>query len=251
MTRSAPPDNWQDLLAGYVLGNLDQEEAQAWQQLLAEYPELATEIDQLQEALSVIPYNIPEREPPAHLRETILAAAERAPSLSPLFSPPVQPSPRRFQQRRWLVLASSIAAAALLGLGIENYRLRQEVEQTQPILAALKQPGAQLFALQGTEKAATAAGSIVITPTQQVLVMAQNLPQLPSGQVYRLWAMTSAAKKPAYCGQFNSNSTTTLSAIWTVSELRCSQTPTQLLITAESATAPPIPQGELVMKSRV
>jgi anti-sigma-K factor RskA len=252
MTRSARPDNWQDLIAGYALGNLSPEEAETLQQLLTEHPELTSEVERLQEVLALIPYDVPEHEPPAYLKETILAAAQAddAPLL-PLFHDQPRPKPQRRVAKGWLSLAGTLAAAALVALAVENYRLRQEVEIDRPIIAALQQAGAQLYALQGTENAAQASGSIVITPQQQqVLVVAQNLPQLPPGQAYRLWAMPKNSKQPAYCGQFNTNATGTVSTLWPASDALCSKTPAQLLITAESATAPPVPQGDLVMKSR-
>jgi anti-sigma-K factor RskA len=252
MARSARPDNWQDLIAGYALGNLSSKEAEALQQLLTEHPELTTEVDCLQEVLALIPYNAPEYEPPDHLRDTILAAAQADEPLPRLFEPsPTLPTPTRPRHLRWLGLGGTIAAAALLALGIENHRLRQEVATDRPIIAALQQPDAQIFGLEGTENAARASGSIVISPQQQrILVVAQHLPQLPPGQAYRLWAMPKNSKKPAYCGQFNTSANGTVSTLWSASEATCSTAPSQLLITAESATAPPIPQGELVMKSR-
>ncbi|MBF2049886.1 MAG: anti-sigma factor [Elainella sp. C42_A2020_010] len=261
MTRSARPDNWQDLIAGYALGNLSPEEAEALQQLLSEHPELAEEVNRLQEVLALIPYDVPEHDPPAHLREAILAAAQADEPLPRLFDPthaglqpdkseppqPIKPRPAI----HWWGLGGAVAAAALLALGLENQRLRQEVETNRPIVAALQQPDARIYALEGTENAVGASGSIVITPQQQqVLVVAQNLPPLPQGQAYRLWAMPKNSKNPAYCGQFNTGTNGTVSTLWSISEARCQTAPSQLLITAESATAPPVPQGELVMKSR-
>lgn len=250
MIRSARPDNWQDLIAGYALGNLSPEEAEALQQLLIEHPDLAMEVDRLQEIFALIPYNVPEQEPPAHLKDAILAAAQSDDQITPLFQEQPRPKPQRSSSIRWFSLAGSIAAAALVALAVDNYRLRQEAESDRPIIAALQQPGAQIYTLEGIEDAAQASGSIVLTPGQQVLVVVQNLPQLPQGQAYRLWVMPQNSKNPAYCGQFNTKPTGTVSTLWSASDAVCSKAPAQLLITAESASAPPIPQGNLVMKSR-
>lgn len=261
MTRSARPDNWQDLLAGYTLGNLTSEEVEAVQQLLIEHPELTAEVDRLQEVLALIPYNVPEQEPPAHLKNSILAAAEAdqgIPQLfeEPLASPPatrVSPSAKPSPQpnlTRWLGVGSAIAAAALLALGIDNYQLRQAAQTDRAIIATLQQPGATLYALEGTENAAQASGSIVVAPNRQILVVAQNLPALPEGQAYRLWALSANTKQPAYCGQFNTSTAGTVSTLWSAPEARCSTDPSQLLITAELTSDPPVPKGELVMRSQ-
>lgn len=256
MTRSVRPDDWQDLLAGYALGNLSSEEVEALQQLLIEHPELAVEVDRLQEVLALIPYDVPEQEPPAHLKDTILAAAQADQGIPQLFPPPelpvTQPAKpaRRRNLTRWFSVGGVVAAAALLALGIENYRLRQTVQADQAIISTLQQPGAALYALEGTENAAQASGSIVVAPNRQVLVVAQNLPPLPQGQAYRLWALSANAKQPAYCGQFNTSTAGTVSSLWSASEARCSNDPTQLLVTAELVSAPPVPQGDLVLKSR-
>jgi anti-sigma-K factor RskA len=260
MTRSARPDNWQDLLAGYTLGNLSSEEVEALQQLLIEHPELTAEVDRLQEVLALIPYNVPEQEPPVHLKDSILAAAQADQGIPQLFEAPLasQPEPSAPQSSqtprrnlaRWLVVGSAVAAVALLALGIENYRLRQAAQTNQAIIATLQQPNAALYALEGTENAVQASGSIVVAQNQQVLVVAQNLPSLPQGQTYRLWALSANSQQPAYCGQFNTDEAGTISTLWSPSEARCSTAPTQLLITAELESDPPVPKGELVMKSQ-
>ncbi|MCU0527645.1 MAG: hypothetical protein MUF72_22835, partial [Elainella sp. Prado103] len=75
MSRAARPDNWQDLIAGYALGDLSLEEAEDLQQTLIDHPELTSEIDRLQEVLALMPYALPEHEPPDRLREAILSSA--------------------------------------------------------------------------------------------------------------------------------------------------------------------------------
>ena len=259
MTRFTPPENWQDLLAGYALGDLTPEEAEALQQILIDQPELSAEADRLQEVLALMPYGLPEDEPPLHLKNAILTAAE-----AELPNGPVAAIGATRPNLRLLGLVGAVAAAALLGLGLDNYRLRQdlqgtrpviaalqqEAEASRPIIAALQQPQARPFALSGTGTAALASGTIVLDRQQkQVVMVAQNLPELPPGKAYRLWAMPQNSKTPAYCGQFNADANGTVSARWAAKSALCSGSPAQLLITAESATAPFVPQGNLVMKS--
>lgn len=259
MTRSTQPENWQDLLAGYALGDLTPEEAEALQQLLIDQPELSAEVDCLQEVLALMPYGLSEHEPPLRLKAAVLTAAAAE---LPARSAAPTAAPRR--NLRLLGLVGSVAAAAVLGLGLDNYRLRQdlqgtrtviaalqqEAEASRPIIAVLQQPNAQPFTLTGTGTAALASGTIVLDRQQkQVVMLAQNLPALPPGRTYRLWAMPQNSKTPAYCGQFNADATGNVSTRWPVPAALCSGSPAQLLITAESATAPLVPQGNLVMKS--
>jgi anti-sigma-K factor RskA len=257
MTHSPLPENWQELIAGYALGDLSSEEAEALQSLLTENPELTSEVTQFQEVLALMPYALPDPEPSPGLRDTILHQAEAENRSVGIFEG------RRAAKRAripWTSLGGAIAALFLVAIAVDNYRLRQETQKNQitisqlqqetattaVLTAALKQPDAKLYALEGMT--GKASGSLVAVPgKRQMTLVAQGLPELSEGKVYRLWAIAANATKPTYCGEFNAEAVSS----WDVDESTiCGGAVTQMLVTAELASDPPIPKGELVMKSR-
>ena len=272
MTRSIPPENWQELLAGYALGDLSPEEAEIVQQLFTEDPAMLAEADRLQEVFNSIAYSVPEQEPPTRLKSSLLNAAQATPqTLEPVegdrlktthedatdlgnlrrFAPPG--SRRRLKSNPWFSLGA-IAAAALVALGVDNYRLRQDAQENKSVIAALQQRGTLTYALEGTTAANSASGSLVIAKGEQVVIVAKDLPVLPKGEVYRLWAVPAAGKNPTFCGEFKAGSAGSFTAHWVAPpELwQVWKSPTvQMLITSEKASDPPVPKGSLVMKSRI
>jgi hypothetical protein len=272
MTRSAIPDHWQELMAGYVLGDLSPEEAEELQHLLAEHPELAVEVALLQESLALMPFGLPQQTPSPQLREAILATAQRT-TVQPSQLEQTVDSPddrflpsnlsshtahfsspsRRFRSGRpWVSwIGGAIAAAAIVALSLDNYQLRQENRQVQTVITALQQRGTFTYALEGTDQAHSASGSLVVADGREVIILAKNLPVLPAGQVYRLWAMPRSGNNPTYCGQFSSSQAGRVSTHWLAPAATCESTTVQMLITAEKASDPPIPKGSLVMKSRI
>ncbi|MBP0017854.1 MAG: hypothetical protein J7647_09885 [Cyanobacteria bacterium SBLK] len=108
------PSRMEELMAGFVMGNLSPEEAEEFHHLLARDPSLVDDRDLLQEILECLPYGLPEEEPPPQLRETILQRAER---------PPL----RLYRSPNLKVATGAIAALLVLVLGIDNYRLRRMV----------------------------------------------------------------------------------------------------------------------------
>jgi anti-sigma-K factor RskA len=259
MTYSPLPENWQELMAGYALGDLSSEEAELLQRMLAESPDLTSEVDQFQEALALMPYALPEPEPPSHLRDTILSQAQADKAPVGIFqeerSRPPAPKPKK--NVPWKSFGGAIAALFLITLAVDNYRLHQQMQQNQitigqlqqqtktneALATALQQPNARLYALEGTQKTS---GSLVVVPAKNQVTIVNDLPQLPKGQVYRLWAIAANTTKPTYCGEFNAGAIAT----WSAPAAACSKNVTQMLITTELVTDPQIPKGELVMKSR-
>jgi hypothetical protein len=152
---------------------------------------------------------------------------------------------------RGYVLGGAIAAGLILALGIDNYHLRLESNESKSIIAALQQRGTQTYTLEGTEQANAASGSLVVAQGQKVIIVAKNLPVLPAGQVYRLWAMPANSKTPTFCGQFNASTEDAVTTQWLAPATVCQSTTVQMLITSEKASDPPVPKGVLVMQSRI
>ncbi len=82
MTEPVSPEPLEELLAGYVLGNLSFEEAMELDQKLCQNPALNIEVSHLQEVLTVMCYGIPEASPSPHLRSALLAVAKNEASMT-------------------------------------------------------------------------------------------------------------------------------------------------------------------------
>ena len=190
MLWSMSSEHLQLLMAGYVLGDLDPDEAAEFEQLLQEHPAIADEVTQLQAALE-LSCGLPDLEPPSHLRSAILDAhADHAqqPDLTPLTAVPDRAArkPRRspFFWSRALNLA---AAALIVVLGVNNYRLRQTLQASQTEtqrLAALN------YSLKSTEPTNPASATVAVNPNSlEAVLTVKDLPPLPPGKVYVLWTL--------------------------------------------------------------
>ncbi|MEB3294853.1 MAG: anti-sigma factor [Synechococcales bacterium] len=214
-------DELQELLAGYVIGNLDSEEAQDLHQLLKQHPELRQDVRVLQEVLSTMPYALPKIYPTQGVRDRVLQNS----FTSPL---PGTPKPRLGSGSAggigtWMV---GIAVGSILfALGLHNYYLWQTLQlarvelhqhQTQSaaaqtqlahqqaLMTMLQNPQTHLVSLRGQALWATASGNVMMThASEQAIVVLQNLQPLPQGQVYVLWAVAAGQKQA--CGAFNAD----------------------------------------------
>lgn len=239
MTTSELPENWEVLLTDYVFGNLKDAEVEAFSRLLTSHPELQVEVNQLQAVVALMPYSLPPQEPPSHLRAAILNAAQTQESLD-------KTSPVR---RVWLGVGVTIAALLIAALAIDNHRLRQSLQNAQSIQSLLEQPDTRVYTLKGVGKDTAALGRVIWSLGQrQAIVSVQNLPSLPTGQVYRLWGLT-AGGGVFYYGQFDTNAEKTVwetialapdSPGWRVAELR---------VTPELSSSPLTPKGSAVLSS--
>ncbi len=196
MTNNPQSHNLSEILAGYVLGDLDETELVWLNQQLATNPQLKEKVSQLESTLTLMPYGLPEDVPQNDLRSQILAQ--------------VQPQSRSTKYR-WSWIISTVTAVSALWLGINNFSLRQQLalrdnqlQQQQELITLLRQPNNRLVALQGNQDVVAASGSLFISPESKTAVLAlQNLEPLAGKQVYRLWAISQ--NKKTGCANFTPN----------------------------------------------
>jgi anti-sigma-K factor RskA len=255
MTDRPEMENLEELMAGYVLGNLSSTEAETLQRLLADHPAIADDMQQLQAVLATMPYALPEVAPSLTLRSAILTAAA---------TPPVA----RFQKWGKIVAIASSSVAALFlmaSLAVDNYQLRQrlastetrlvdtryflgttqaQVDQQKELLTTLQSPNTRLVPFRGMDPFSDAAGNLIVHPDQRnaVLVL-QNLPILPPGQSYQLWSVVHKQKLAA--GSFNADADGKVLVKLAIE--RIARVP-NLIITVETSPAPEKP-GPMVMTS--
>ncbi|MBW4646520.1 MAG: anti-sigma factor [Goleter apudmare HA4340-LM2] len=257
MNKSFDPEHIKNLAAGFVVDDLTPEETQKFQLLLNEHPELIAEIDDLQEVLRQVLDGFTEVEAPTHLLPKILAQAEKSTTQAPV----VKQTPLR-----WRRIAGSIAALFVVVLGVdyyrlrqnlsivtaENQRLRQDFVQAQAVKSLLQNSQTRLFTFESVNSTSNSSGSIVINPQQQKAVMVfQNLPAPPPGHVYFLWTIVKNQKLP--CGEVKPYSwgTASLELPFTTQMYQEFSHPqfSGLIVTLETDTNVSRPTGTVVMQS--
>ena len=196
MTDNPRLHNLEEILAGYVLGDLDEAEYVWLNEQLTANPQLREQVAQFESTLNLLPYGLPEDVPQNNLRTQILAQAQPKPS-SPKYP--------------WSWIFGAVTAASTLLLGVNNFSLRQQIaftedrlEQQQELIALLRQPNSQLVALRPHNDTVTTSGSLFISPKSNTAVLTlKNLDALPGNQVYRLWAVSQGEKTG--CSNFTPN----------------------------------------------
>ncbi len=239
MSGSLTPEYLKELAAGYAVGDLNPEEAAEFQRLLAEKPELLTEVNDLEGVLTQVLYGLNEVEPPHHLRSAILQATE-----IPANSTKSKPFPLQ-----WSKIVGSVAALLLLIIGFDNYRLRQDLHLAKSINTLLESSQTRFFSLKGLDAANTAEGRVVMNPEQQkIVIFIRNLPDPPQGRVYRLWALVDKETIP--CGLLRASPQgLVLDKLAIPSDLYTEVS--GLILTLEGSPTTSDPVGPVVMKSMV
>jgi anti-sigma-K factor RskA len=237
MNEPLTPEAIAALTAGYVIGDLDRAEAEVFDRLLAESPELQAEVKQLETTLDRVIYGLNAVEPPPQLQAKIVAAANNL----------VSPSPRE-SRFRWRTAIGSVAALLILYLGVDNYRLRQDFRIAGDIKTLLEQPQTQFFSLQAATKSDRATGSFIVNLGQrQGVLAAQNLAAPAPGKFYRLWAIVDGETIP--CGTVQiSPQGKVIDKFWMPADFY--QGISGLFVTAESSETSRYPTGSIVMQSR-
>lgn len=264
------PHEWEELLAGYVLGDLDPEEVIEMHKIILEHPEIVTKIDRFQETLAMLPLGLNETYPAKNLRDRIATQAipitvenllidPLDPSIDTL-SDPLAPIINRSSRRQNLwklatICLGSISAIAIIAIGFDNSQMRQQIANNQielqkhrQTIAMLQGADNRMISLKGMGAIPTATGSVMIAPTEKTaMISIQNLVQIPQENSYRLWAIVDGKKVD--CAQFRPDEQGKV-FLKVPLENALKQT-TTLIITIEPNKDMPEPTGEMVMKGEV
>ncbi len=242
---------WQEIMAGYVLGDLSEAEQLALENWLQEHPEANSELASLQETLALSAYGLDEEAKPSEsLRWRILQEARQSQPTASVPTPSVAPPKRR----NWLSWGASIAAAAAIAvLSIDSIQVHNELAQAnkeidhyRDVAAMLQEGNTKLVSLKGMDAGEGASGNIVVTPgTPEVVVTLRNLPVPQTGEVYRLWAVIDG-QKVAY-GEFMPAKDGSVFAKLPINDHLLAA---PLVVTRESVTASKS-VGPMVMTSRI
>jgi hypothetical protein len=210
MSPSSPPssESWSELMAGYVLGDLTPAEIDRVEAYLIAHPERQAEIASLMLPLDLLPLTLPADRPPASLRAQILqvATAETAADFSAIIMPMSQL--RRKSMPLWKPIAMGLELLAIGWLGWHSYHLNQELatvkqdlqtaqiarrkpttNDDRSLVSLLQQPNNRFVTLKNMPEQ-TGAGNLIVVPNKSIAVLVlHKVNPLPSGQVYRTWAI--------------------------------------------------------------
>ncbi|PZU93379.1 MAG: hypothetical protein DCE90_16545 [Pseudanabaena sp.] len=260
------PEEWAEILAGYVLGDLSTDEVTRMHQLISDYPEIIEEIDRFQAALAMLPLGLNESQPAADLRDRIEAVA--MPLSTDLLADPLDParnlqltSTRRspFQYKKFWKAAQigfgGLGAIALILLGIDNYQMRQqiannavELQKHRQTIAILQAADNRLISLKGMGAIPAASGSVMIAPNEQTaMITIQNLRPISPDDSYRLWAVVDGKKID--CAKFRPDAQGNVYVKVPLAQALTQST--TVIITIEPNKDMLEPTGEMVMKGEV
>jgi len=231
MTRPTRPeltcDEVRDLAASFVLGALDADEADAVRAHVASCADPHAEIAELGSVLSVLAESVPVVEPPAALKDRIMAAAAadlaanprtatssaRAVAAAPAVEPPrAFPSATEREARAarrttsvgtWALRIAAVLAIGLLG-GI-NVLLQGQLAESRAyeqnvaaVLDTASEPGALTAILTG-EGGDAPAGLAAVGSDGVVKLAMRDLAPTQGDQVYAAWVI-GAGPDPVWVG---------------------------------------------------
>jgi anti-sigma-K factor RskA len=200
----------------YALGALPPDERVLFEQHLATCDECQRELRALDAVVNILPYAVPQIDPPPALRRRVLAAV----GVDAAYGAAAAPDARRsFATAAWLSAAALLVMA--LGLGAYSVSLRQRVsglevrlreamtrldrteqqlasatrdaDRAQVRLAVLTAPDMKQVDLAGQPSAPRAAGRAFLSRSNGLLFAASQLPPLPAGRTYQVWFLTPGA----------------------------------------------------------
>jgi anti-sigma-K factor RskA len=189
-----------DLADAYALDALDDSERERFERHLRGCSACADEVRQYSEVATALAMAV-AAEPPAGLRDRVLAATAVTRQLPPEVAEPRRRAslPRSSWTPRLAMAGAVVGVAAAVTLGVVQVstqdRLNTVQAENQAIASVLSAPDARL-----TSATATVGGTatVVLSYSEQKIVFTSSgLPALPSSEVYQLWLIGTARTRSA------------------------------------------------------
>lgn len=197
----AARERFEDLAAAYALGALSDEERREFEANLATHPELQAEVEELGEAARLLALAPQEYEPSPDLRRDLLERVGGGAGTA---------FESRRRTRTLLGPAGLGAAAAILavlvGLVVWNLSLQDSNEELRAEVRGLRGESEVLrasmeerrtYELRGAGVASETRGQVITTGEGPAVLVAQDLPPAPEGQVYEAWVLHDGVPQPA------------------------------------------------------
>jgi len=172
------------LSGAYAVDALDEAERAEFERHLIECPTCREEVDDLRETVVALA-GATAVEPPAALRDRLLADIRTVRPLPPVVEPGIRPVRAT---RRWLAL---VAAAAVIGLGAVTWHpwTSSETPQLTAVAQVEKAPDAQHFSTRMDGATLTVYRSVSL---DRAVLVAHDVGAAPDGKVYQLWLQNPA-----------------------------------------------------------
>jgi anti-sigma-K factor RskA/putative zinc finger protein len=191
-------EDLKELLGAYALDALEPDEAAEVERHLSGCAECRTEVAEHREVAGL--YSDVTVEPPAGLWEQIVQRLDEPPAQP---TPRLRPAdsgagkPRRTVSMRTVAALAAAAVIVIAALGVTAVRLDQRKSGPGTSQAALQKaaqvavttPGARRTTLRSSDGRLSI--DVVILPDGHGYLVSNDLPKLPNGQTYQLWAQTN------------------------------------------------------------
>ncbi|MBW4721535.1 anti-sigma factor [Saccharothrix obliqua] len=193
------------LIGAYVLDAVSDTERRAFEEHIAGCPSCARETAELLETTALLAGGT-TAEPPAHLRDRVLAAAARTRQPPPRTD---DPPPRRNSGGRWPRVAIPVAAAGIavaVTLGVQavhtNDRLERDLQALEQVNSRNGQVARLLAApdakLVRGEVTGGGTGTVVASRMKgEVVFLADGLARLPEDRTYQMWLIGADGPRSA------------------------------------------------------
>ncbi len=197
-----------ELLPLYALDALDGEEREQVARYVERDERARAEVSSLREAVALVPPS--EGRAPASLWATIESSLDAPPAETVRSEPPVglgAARARRGERRSYRRVAVALAAAAVVAIAVLGIQVARQQDRIDDLAAEMhRDPMQQQAKTARTNRDAhvielaavsgTSTGEIVMLPDGTGYFMDHNLPTLPKGSTYQLWAKVGDPASP-------------------------------------------------------